>query len=62
MILIFLMTGILAGVSGMVLATFLGFGLGVILAAYPVFGAAGFCLGVGLSLFTRKETAVSSTA
>lgn len=45
MIVIFLVAGIFAGVIGMITAALLGLGLGLALAAYPVFGM----VGVGLA-------------
>lgn len=55
MIVLFLVSGILAGVVGMITATVLGLGLGLILAAYPVFGMASVCLTASLTLVRRSR-------
>lgn len=55
MIVLFLVSGILAGAVGMIAATVLGLGLGLILAAYPVFGMLGVCLTASLTLVRRSR-------
>ena len=60
MIVMFLAVGIFAGLIGMVAATVLGLGLGLILLAYPVFGMAGVLLGATLALSRREAPQAES--
>lgn len=53
MVVMFLVAGILAGVIGMIAATALGLGLGLILAAYPVCGMVGVGLSLALALIRQ---------
>ena len=61
MIVLFLVSGILAGVIGMITAVILGFGLGLVLAAYPVFGMVGVCLTASLALIRKDVSAAESS-
>lgn len=61
MIVMFLAAGIFAGVIGMIVATILGLGLALILAAYPVFGMAGVCLTAMFTLVRRDIPAAESS-
>lgn len=58
MIVLFLISGILAGAVGMIAAAGLGLGLGLVLAAYPVFGMLGVCLSATLTLARRGRQSV----
>ena len=61
MIVMFLAAGIFAGVIGMIVAAGLGLGLGLILAAYPVFGMLGVCLTATFTLARRDAPAAESS-
>lgn len=61
MIVLFLVSGILAGAIGMIAAAVIGLGLGLVLAAYPVFGMLGVCLTASLALARRDAPAAESS-
>lgn len=61
MIVLFLVSGILTGIIGMITAVFLGLGLGLVLAAYPVFGMVGVGLAASLALVRKDVSAAESS-